>query len=203
MKSVYLLKVRLWVFLTEIPLMLLLMICWSMNNEVEGLLKLYPLIIVLAAAIIFLPIYFFRAVSVSWEEINDIGLFTARDNALINKGKTLVIKLISRGRIKLTLWGHDGNYAGFDWMKPDDDDANRDIAMYRGNAYGGKRAVKALLSYFGASDEDVTRLLDGECDTLELAYTSLTAKRDDEGIEISIRMNATLLNTGAVVPEEE
>ena len=48
MNSVYILKMRPWVYLIEIPLMILLAMCWSINGQVEGLLKLYPLIIVLA-----------------------------------------------------------------------------------------------------------------------------------------------------------
>ena len=66
MKSVILLKMRLWVFLTEIPLIILLLVCKNVNEGMDELFGLWPLMIALGALIVFLAVYFFRLVSVSW-----------------------------------------------------------------------------------------------------------------------------------------
>ena len=198
MRSVHLFKMRLWVYLIEIPLMFLLMVCWNMNDKVEGLLKLYPLMIALAAFIVFLAVYFFRVVEISWEEIRDIGLFSAKDDAVINKGKKLSIKLLSRGRIKLELIGHDGEYAGFDWMKPEDGEPS-DIALYRGNAYGGKGALRKILTYFGADAEDASAILNGGKFAKNYEYSSVTSEKFEEYLEVTITINETLARTGVPI----
>lgn len=204
MNSVFLLKMRPWIYIIELPLMLLLVICWNMNSEVDGLLKLYPLIIALMALIIFLAVYLFRLVELSWEEIRDIGLFSRRDNAIVNKGKVLNLKLLSRGRIKITLIGNDGEYAGFDWLKPEEGEPSN-IALYRGNAYGGKAAAKRILKYFGVAEDEMALVLGDEDFSAEYQYTSVSTSHPEDGLEINISINETLLNSGVpmVIAEDE
>ena len=200
MNNVYLLKMRLWAFLIEVPLMALLMICWNMNEQVDELLKLYPLIIALAAGIIFMAVYLFRLVEISWEEIRDIGLFTRRDSGLISKGRVLELRLKAHGLVSITLMGHDGEYAGFDWMRPDDG-APADIALYRGNAYGGKRAILKLLRYFGADESQAAGLVGMEIQTADFEYASATSSREDDSLFIRISINETLTANGTPLPE--
>ena len=189
---------RLWVYLSEIPLMILLAVCWGVNDKVEGILKLYPLIIFLAAFIIFLAVYFFRMMEISWEEIRDIGLFSAKDDAMINKGKRLSITMLSRGRLKIELIGHDGEYAGFDWLKPEDGEPS-DIALYRGNAYGGRGAVKRILSYFGADESDFDAILRGEGFSREYEYSGVESDTVDGCVHITVSINETLASTGVPI----
>ena len=200
MNSVYLLKMRLWAFLIEIPLMTLLTICWSMNSEVDGLLGLYPLIIALSGGIVFMAVYLFRLVEISWEEIRDIGLFTRRDNGLVSKGRTLELRLKAHGVVGITLMGHDGEYAGYDWLKPEDG-APIDIALYRGNAYGGKSAIKKLLCYFGASVDEASALVEMDTARAEFEYASAVASREDDILLIKIHINATLMANGTPIPD--
>jgi hypothetical protein len=200
MNRIYLLKMRVWAFLIEVPLMALLMICWNVNDQVDELLKLYPLIIALAAGIIFLAVYLFRLVEVSWEEIRDIGLFTRRDSGLISKGRVLELRLKAHGLVGITLMGHDGEYAGFDWMRPDEG-APSDIALYRGNAYGGKGAIGKLLRYFGADDAEVAGLIAMDIIKADFEYASATACRENDSLLIKISINETLMANGTPVPE--
>lgn len=199
MKRTYLLSIRLWVLLIELPIILLLLWAWNMNDATEGLLKLYPLIIFLMALIVFIPIYFFRLIEISYEEIRSIGWFSNRDSALINEGKTLTMKLLKGGKVKLYLVGHDGEYAGFDWLKPgDDEDCPRDITLYRGTAFGGKGAVKSVLSYFGVSEEDFDAILGEDKVSFEYENVSLTAETSDEGREVNVRINVTLSDAALI-----
>lgn len=199
MKQTYLLSVRLWVLWIELPVILLLLFAWNMNGAVEGALKLYPLIIFLMALIVFIPIYFFRIIEISYQEIRSIGWFSNRDSAQINEGKTLRIQLLPRGKIKLYLVGHDGEYAGFDWLKPgDDEDCPRDITLYRGTAFGGKGAVKSVLAYFDVSKEDYDAILGTERVAYEYENVSVSAETSEGGREISIRVNVTLSDAALI-----
>lgn len=194
MKSVILLKMRLWVFLTEIPLIILLLVCKNVNEGMEELFGLWPLMIALGALIVFLAVYFFRLVSVSWEEITDIGLFTRKDSSIIDAGKALVITLAPKGPIKLTLLGKVGEDALFDWTSEEDRDV--EIALYRGNAYGGRRAAKRLLTYFGAAEGDIDAILGGEDVSIGYLYSAVRASTTGAGREIRIEINETLLANG-------
>ena len=201
MKSVFLLKMRPWVYLTEIPLMILLVISWNTSELVGGLVGLWPLIIFLMGMIIFLSVYFFRLVEISWEEIRDIGRFTRGDYATIYEGKSLHIKLLSHGRIKLTLTGFDIEYAGFDWMKSDDGEPH-EVAMYRGNAYGGERGVRSLLSYFGVSESDFVEILGDGSFMSDYEHVSVTAANEDDGRLITVRINHTLTRDGVPIDKK-
>lgn len=199
MKRTYLLSIRLWVLWIELPVILLLLYAWNMNAEVDGFIKLYPLIIALMALIVFIPIYFFRLVEISYEEIRSVGWFSNRDSALVNEGKTLKMKLLRGGKVKLSLVGHDGEYAGFDWLKPDDDDDGpRDITLYRGVSFGGAGDIKRVLSYFGASKDDFDAILGDGKVAFEYENVSVTAESDDEGREVSIRVNVTLSDAALI-----
>lgn len=193
MKSVILFKMRLWVFLTELPPMILLMICIRNNGEAAGLFKLYPLIVALMALIIFLAFYFFRLVEVSWEEIHDIGLFTRRDDAVIRKDTALTLLVTPKGKIKLTLLGALEN-AGFDWVKPTD--KPHELAMYRGNVYGGDVAATKLLTYFGADEADLAKILGEGKFAAEYKYSGVEAESTDEGRLIRINVTETLTAAG-------
>ena len=87
MKKIYLFCTKLRVYLLELPLLLLLAICYHYNDEMDNLFKLYPLMVFLVLLIIFIIIYFFRYLSISFESIENHGLFSNRDRALINKDK--------------------------------------------------------------------------------------------------------------------
>lgn len=200
MKSVILFKMRLWVFLTELPPMILLMACIRNNSESAGLFKLYPLIAVLMALIIFLAFYFFRLVEVSWEEIRDIGLFTRKDDAVIAKDTALTLQLTKGSQVKLVLLGAPSN-AAFDWVKPTD--KPHELAMYRGNVYGGKKSATKLLCYFGIDEGDLEAILgEGEFEK-EYAYSAISASNTDEGRYIRISITETLTREGTPLTKPE
>ena len=191
MKKAYLLCTRLWVFWVEIPLAFLLYVACKHNESVPVLLKLYPLIIADIAAMIFAVIFFFRILKLSYSEIKYIGLFTSRDSAMINEGKRLVIKRFSHGRLGFVLMGHD-EMAGFDWLKPGDEDASAEIALFRGKAFGGDGAIRRILRTYGVKAADVEYILteDGFCSS----YTNVTVTtaHKEDGNEIEIRFDRTV-----------
>ena len=65
MKGIAFFSSRLWVYLTELPVILLLVVAVRNNDAADNVGKLYPLIILLGAVIVFIAIYFFRGVIIS------------------------------------------------------------------------------------------------------------------------------------------
>lgn len=151
MKGIYLMGANPAMYWSEIPLAGLFALSIIFNKYSDSLTKLYPLIIVLGGAIVFVAIYFFRMVRVSYDEIRYIGLFSSRDKAIINEGKTLKIRMLGNFRFSIILFGHDG-FADFDWLKKDGSEEPTDIALFRGRGFGGKRAVGRILRYYGVDD---------------------------------------------------
>ena len=190
MKKIYLFSTRLIAFWVILPLALLLTLSITHNSEQDTLLKLYPLIILSLAAIIFSIIYFFRAIKISYSEIKYIGYFSSRDSAMITEGKTLILKEDKLGKVKVILFGNDGVLPGLDWMK-NTYSAPKDIVLFRGNVTGGKISIKRILKFFGADKDMITSLMTDSTE-FECEYTTITSVRSEEEDSIKIRINKTI-----------
>ncbi len=172
MKSVYLFCTKPWVYLTELPVIILLSVAIAFNDKSEELYKYYPLIIFLIFSAMFIFIYFFRMISINTDEIRYHGLFSSRDSAFINENKSLVISLMGMGNMRLELFGDASEAPPFEWMKAEDI-SHRDVCLFRGRAIGGKGSAKKILEYFAMKKEALA-----ECFSDGFSY-------DDERISIS------------------
>ena len=192
MKKIFLFCTRLRMYWVLLPIAALLGACIAYNEHADNLLKFYPLIILSIAAIIFIFIYFFRVISVSYDEIRYIGLFTSRDSAMINEGKTIIVERVGRAKkFAISLFGNDGVVADLDWLKSTGD-APRDISLFRGKATGGDAAIRRLLLYFGASKELSETILRGIEATADCELTSIEHTVTDEKSTIKIHINKTV-----------
>lgn len=192
MKATYIYASRLTAYWVLVPMSVMLMLSISFNNEVDGLLKLYPLILFSIGAIIFTFVYLFRFISVSYSEIKYIGRFTSRDSATINAGKTLVIDLLDKNRVSIQLWGNEGYNPEIKWLTNESGEAG-DICLFRGKGYGGEAAAISLLTYFGITEnDDINKILseDGFVKTYEnVTVKSLT---ELEHRQIRIKFDKTV-----------
>ena len=191
MKKAYLLCTRLWVFWVELPLAFLLYVAIRHNDSVPSLVKLYPLIIMAIAAMIFAIIYFFRIMKLSYAEIRYIGLFTSRDSAMINAGKRLIIKRFKRGKLGFILMGHD-EMAGFDWLKPEDEEEHKEIALFRGKAFGGDKAISRILRTYGVKSADIPKILNEDGYSKSYTNVTVTTAHMENGNEVEIRFDRTV-----------
>ncbi len=176
-------------YATEIPVILLLAIVIKHNGNSGGPMKLYPLMIALIGAFIFIFIYLFRFISVSGEEIRSIGPFSTRDRALIDEGKTLTFTLRPHGKIRVELFGYDDTPA-FSWVKADERERKM-VNLYRDRAVGGSRAVKRVLSYFDIPVSDIDTALSADF-SREYENYELTSFVKDENRVISLTFFETL-----------
>ncbi len=147
-------------FLGEIPLIGLYVIAVTFNRTSTGIFKLYPLQLATLAMIIFTAVYFFRGIKLSFSEIKDIGRFSARDKAVINKGKTLILTLKKRGRMDVTLFGNNGQPPLY--SESGEDTQPIDIDLFNGHTLGRKRTVMRILKYFGVTVEQLPLFFEGE-----------------------------------------
>ena len=177
-----------WVML---PMAFILALSIIYTPYATGWLKLYPLMLVSAGGIVFMFIFYFRLIRINWTEVKDIGRFSPRDSAVINEGKSLVLVPQRGGRVKVYLYGKDG-LPELDWMRDQTTDPSV-ICMYRGRTQGGKRAVRRVLRYFGASDADVKAIL-SEVGTERVYENATLLSREglDGRIEYVINITATV-----------
>jgi len=192
MKKIYLFCTRIRMYLTEIPIMILFMIALRYNQESKEVMKLYPLLIFLAASMIFIVVYFFIAISISFEEIRYHGLYSSRDHAEINEGKELIITLYEKRRIRLELFGNDGKPPELSWVKDDENYTPIDIFLFRGKAIGGKRKIKSLLKYFGVDDTAIEAVFNKENFSGEYEYVSLMSECSEDKTVIRLKMKETV-----------
>ena len=153
MKSIYFFCSRLWVYLTEIPVIFMLWIALSYNSNSDEIFKFYPLIIFLCLSIVFIMVYFFRVISISTDEIRFHGVFSSRDSAFIKEHETLTITYYGKKRLRFELYGDAGDEPAFDWMKAEDV-IHRDICLFRGRAIGGKMGIVKVFEFFSVPCPD-------------------------------------------------
>ena len=189
-KAGYLSSIKLWAFWVEIPLVLLLIWILNDNNKVEGVLKLYPLLIMTIAAMAFVIVFFARFVKISYAEIRAVGPFSSKDSVIINAGK--VIKLVKQplGKVQLSVIGHDVA-CGLEWMKPED--RIRDITLFKAAVYGGDLAIRYILSYYGASQADLGEIIKSEEFSRKYDFITVTVGVDENGArEYTVKIDETI-----------
>jgi len=180
-----------YMYLTAIPLIIILVLSIISNSSSEGLLKLYPLILATAAAIIFILVYLLRYITVSVEEIKIFGLFSSRDKAIINKGKTLIMTETKKGVRLLTLFGNDGERPMLDWTQGEDY-VPVDINLFRERIYGGKGSFSKILKFFDVNEEDIERILTEEEYTVEYPDFTVTRITGEVAKDIKIYFKETI-----------
>ena len=190
MKKVHLFISPLFMYLTELPLVVLLIAAIIFNDNAAGIVKLYPLIIVVSAAIIYIIVFLFRMVVISTDEIRAIGLYSSRDKAIINKGKTLILTLKESGRLIVTLFGNDGERPALDWASKEDY-VPMDINLFKERVEGRARSCKRILNYFNVPKEDISDIM--SLDSFEKEYDGISVRAESgEARTIYIKFNETL-----------
>ncbi len=178
-------------YLTELPIIYLLYISIKYNSGLETALKLYPLIIALVGAIVFIFIYLFRVIIISTDMVKSAGPFSSKEKAVINEGKTLVLTPLSKGKVKVELFGSNEPLPEFNWAKGDEYE-NLEINLFRERAVGGIGTVRRVLKYFDVPEADINSLFTE--DKFEKSYESydVSAERQNEIREIKIKFTKTI-----------
>ena len=179
MKKIFLFTTRLRVYWVLLPIIALFTACVCYNQYSDEIFKLYPLMAVLAAGMIFILIYFFQGIKIGYDEIRYIGLFSSRDFSMIKAGKKLIIRELSHGKLEITLFGNDGVLPELDWVKTTGD-APRDISLFRGTAFGGERTVLRITQFFGLERDDAAELL-SDCVTKKSTLADFSVSADGDG----------------------
>ena len=109
---------------------------------------------------------------------------------MIDEGKTLILKEMGRGRVKITLFGNDGVLPGFSWAESTGE-APRDISLFRGKTIGGRRSIIRIMKYFGVASEDFGAVFSGSFER-DYALVTVTSELRDNLCEIKIRINKTV-----------
>ena len=188
-KGLFLFKTNPLLYLAEIPAIALLCIAIAYNGTVDVVFRLYPLIIAMIAAIIFIFVFLFRAVYLRYDEIKDIGPFTNRDKVIIKKDNTLVLKKEKRSRVKIELFGDHGLEPIYSWTKHG---AREDIRLFRGAAIGGISTIKKILLYLGVEKSDFDSILHSESFTKEYESLLLTSETANGELKISVKFTETI-----------
>jgi hypothetical protein len=191
MKPLYIYASRLRAFWVLVPMSIVLTLALRFNPHVDGLVKLYPLIIFCIGAIIFTFIYYFRLIAISYSEIKYIGKFTSRDSATVNEGKTLVIELLEKRRVSIRLYGNEGYNPDIKWLN-DDGGTDRDICLFRGRAYGNEQIAVKILLHFGVDAKDIDSILIEEGYEQTYENVTVTTALENGHKQFKIRFDKTV-----------
>ena len=147
-------------FWVMIPPILMLIPVIRFNDGVKTMMKLYPLMIALFGLILFFAVYLFRAVLISKKEIKSIGAFSSKEMAKIEPGRTLVITVPKKRRIKIELFGmNDDTESSYAWLKNDEPS---EINLFRATIGGGIKTAQKIVRYFDNDKNTVSSEKDEE-----------------------------------------
>lgn len=190
MKKIFLFASNPWVYLIEIPPILLLILAIKFNSGVDTLMKLYPLIVLSSALIIFIAVYFFRGVVIGFDELKAIGPFSSRDKAIIAKDKSLVITILPKRRLRIELFGDGSDLAeSCKWLQ---NDTSSNINLFRAKANGGKRCARRILKFFGVSQECFEKLIEKDGYTEDFGDITVSSDTQNEAKTVKIEFKNTL-----------
>ena len=191
MKKLLIFSTHPLMFLTTVPLFIILALSIAFNGSSEGLMKLYPLIVVSALAITFIFIYLIRVIVITTDEIKIVGLFSSKDRAIINKDKTLIISQRKNKRLKVILFGNDGRRPSLDWANKDDF-VPVDINLFKEIGYGGNRTIRRVFRYFEIDDDIIDNIILKEEFSVELPLYKLSKSTVDKKFEYNITFLETI-----------
>lgn len=189
MKKKYLFCTKLWFYLSEIPLAFLLAIAIYYGPMTEGVFKLVPLMVTIIFAMLFILVFFFRLIVISYEEVRYRGPFSSRDRAFINKDKTLIITMHPHANLDIDLYGNDGQPPMFAGLK---DEPPIDIYLFRGRTIGSRRTVASILEYFDVPAADAREAISQDSFSREYELVSLSAQKREDVREIRIKFKETV-----------
>ena len=157
MKKLFLFSTKLRYFWTLSPVVFLLVIAILYNNDVDSIFKLYPLIVVLSGVIVFMILYFFRAVIITHDDLKCIGVYSSKEYSPIKSGNTLVITRLKSTRALIELYGIS-DLPDFDWSKEE----KHEINLFRARTNCNKRCIKKILTYYGFSEDDAENAINSD-----------------------------------------
>lgn len=149
MKSLYFLSSKLWYFLSEIPLAVLLAITLRHHDSSQDLLKFYPLEILTVAAMIAVFLFFFRTVTLRMGEVRKFSAFDEREAHTIEEGQTVALLFDNKGYLQLTVEGED-EAPDFAWCQSE----RRQRVLFRTRTTFPRISASAILSLYGFTDDE-------------------------------------------------
>ena len=144
---------------------------------------------IIFATMVFIGIYFFRYITVSFDEVRYHGLFSSRDSAMINKDKTLIITMKPHYKLGIHLWGNDGRPPLYDALRGE---GSIDIYLFRGKTVGGRRTVRRVLRYFEIPEMDIAKILTEEKHSVSTVDIDLTSEHLEDIREIRLKFKRTV-----------
>lgn len=178
MRSLILFCSKLRLYLTEIPPILLLIVAIKFNNKLETFLKLYPLIILMSAAIIFIAVYFARFIVIKNEEIKTAGFFASREKVLIAKGKTIAITILEKRRIRVDVLELNSDSSVYAWLKSE---APREVRMFSEKANGNIGTVRKIIEFYGVERDEASLAIENDEYAFEDENLKLSSLKTTDG----------------------
>ncbi len=193
MKKIFLFSTKPLFYTVLIPPIFLLIIAINYNSSVKTLMKLYPLIVLCSAVILFTLIFFFRGVTLSIDEVKQIGLFSERSRIDIKAKRTLVLTKLGRGKLQIELYGSntegDTSYA---WLKNEEP---TEINLFRARALGSDGSIKRILRSYAIPSDAITEAIENDEYSASYRHARIsTAISDPEGQkQYKIYFNETII----------
>ena len=188
-KSLFLFCTKPWLYLSEIPPIIILILAITYNGVSDAVGGLIPLILLMIFFIGFFFVFLFRAVIIKPDEIRKIGVFTDRDKVTVKKDMTLVLTLLRRGRIRIELFDTNDSTPVYPWLA---NSPTHELCTFRARVNGKKRTAKKILLYYSVGAEHFDAIFSESPFECELSDVKISAENTENGRNIKIRFLKTI-----------
>ena len=190
MKFLFFLSTKLKVFLTEIPPIILLMVAIAYNGAVDSPFKLYPLMVILCALILFIPVYFLRGVLISYEEVRCVGFFSSKEKAIIKEDRTLVLTVLPKRKVRIELFAkNDDGESSYAWLA---NEASVFVNVFRARVNGKEGIVRRTLRYFEIDEDVISDAIENDNFSAELEKVKVMTDIENESKKVIVYFKQTL-----------
>lgn len=175
MKKVFLYSWKVGFFIIEFFLISFLSLIIFVDSTAKERL-LIPLSCLVSLLVIFVAVYFFKGISISYSKVNCVGIFSTRYSAILKDERTLTFTLLGFKIMRVEVFGYntDGD-ASYPWLK---EDAPTVINLFRADTTGNKKTVKKLLTYFEADESAIDAILANDECTVECEKITVSSSKN-------------------------
>ena len=190
MRTLILFGTKLYVYLIELPIILVLYGALKYNSEMTNLVRLYPLIVAAILGIIFVLIYFFNAVIITDARIKQFGVFSSRDSAIIKKDTTLRLTYLKNGNMRVELFAmqNESSLSCLNGESYVPTEAN----VFRERVIGKNTTARRVLKFFGVEKEHIDALIYSDLEKIETENFTLSTDVFEDKKEIKIKFKKTV-----------
>ena len=188
MKKLRFFATKPWYFLVTLPPIFVFILCLVYHPHAEGGLGLIPLALFMVGVVVFSVLFFFRMVTISNEEVREVGIFSGGEHMDLTLGREVILVKYPHNTLGVYVYGEDGSEEQF-WLL---NEKPKEHILMRSRAVGGSRSIARALAFFKVEPAQQNALSTTEGLSYEGEFVTVETLIENESLVVRIRIRREL-----------